>query len=348
VSKSADIQSTIASIYNSASPAVVEITINQQATSFFSGVTETGSGFLIDTQGHILTNNHVIDGASNVQVTLANGTNLTAKILGTDSFNDLAIIGVEPALVSGIAPLQFGDSSTVQPGDTAIAIGSPYGLMNSITAGIISGLDRSVSGSSLTGLLQTDAAINPGNSGGPLLNINGLVIGINTAIENSSDGGIGFAIQSNIAQRVLASLVAGQTVVRPWLGISGTDINAANAAQYGVSVNQGVYVVSVVSNSPAEKTGLKAARTDINGAPTTGGDIIVAIDGQTVTGISQLSAYISSKNVGDAVNLTILRAGQNIDVQVTLQAWPSAINSTNPYTAPFPGLPYGNHQNQSN
>jgi len=319
-------QSTITSIYNSASPAVVEITVTQRGTSYFNSTTGIGSGFLIDTQGHILTNNHVVNGASSVQVTLKNGTNVTATVLGTDSAHDLAVISVDPTSIAGITPLVFGDSSNVQPGDTAIAIGSPYDLMDSITAGIISGLNRTVSGSSLTGMLQTDAAINPGNSGGPLLNDQGLVIGINTAIEPSTDGGIGFAIPSNVAQQVLTSLEAGQTLVRPWIGISGMDINSSNASTFGVSVNQGVYIVSVVANSPAEKAGLKSAGTDSNGYPTTGGDVITAIDGQTVKSISQLSTYVSTKKVGDIVNLTILRAGQNISIQATLQAWPSTAN----------------------
>lgn len=318
-------QSTITSIYNSTSSAVVEITVTQRGTSYYNSTTGVGSGFLIDTQGHILTNYHVVDGASSVQVMLQSGTTLTATVVGTDSGHDLAVISVDPTSVSGITPLKLGDSSTVQPGDTAIAIGSPYGLMDSITAGIISGLNRTVSGSNLTGMIQTDAAINPGNSGGPLLNDQGLVIGINTAVEASTDGGIGFAVPSNVAQQVLTSLEAGQTLVRPWLGISGMDINSSNASTFGLSVSQGVYVVSVVANSPAEKAGLKSAGTDTNGNPTTGGDVIIAVDGQTVASVSQLSNYLSTKKVGDVVNLTLIRAGKNVSVQAILEAWPNTI-----------------------
>ncbi|HXX59565.1 MAG TPA: trypsin-like peptidase domain-containing protein, partial [Dehalococcoidales bacterium] len=287
---------------------------------------------------------------SSVQVVLSNGKTVSATVLGTDTVDDLAVVKVDASSVSGITPLQLGDSSTVQPGETVIAIGSPYGLMNTITAGIISGLNRSVSGSNMTGMLQTDTAINPGNSGGPLLDTTGVVIGINTAIENSANGGIGFAIPSNVAQKALANLIAGKTVVRPMLGITGLDITSANAATLGVSVNQGVYVVSVVSGGAADKAGLKAGGSTTDGAPGTGGDVITGIDGQSITSISQLSAYIATKNVGDTVNLTVLRSGQTLTVAVTLQAWSTGSSTQQqqprqqmPFQ--FPNMPRGNNRN---
>ena len=220
-----------------------------------------GSGFLIDNQGHILTNNHVVDGATTVQVTLTNGNTVNGKVLGTDPVDDLAVVSVDPSAVAGITPLQLGDSSLVVPGQMAIAIGNPLGYTDSITVGVISGLNRSIfSGSNLRGMLQTDAAINPGNSGGPLLDDQGMVIGINTAAEIGATGadGMGFAIPSNLAAKLLPDLIAGKTVTRPWLGISGTALTQATASTLGLSVNKGVYVVSVVANSPAEKAGLKA------------------------------------------------------------------------------------------
>jgi S1-C subfamily serine protease len=329
-------QDTTTSIYNSASPAVVEINVTQTVNSMFGNSTEEGlgSGFLIDNQGHILTNNHVVDGATTVQVTLSNGNTVNGKVLGTDPVDDLAVVSVDPTAVSGITPLQLGDSSLVVPGQMAIAIGNPLGYTDSITVGVISGLNRSLttndSSSYLTGMLQTDAAINPGNSGGPLLNDQGMVIGINTAAEIGATGadGIGFAIPSNLAAKLLPDLIAGKTVTRPWLGISGTDLTQATASSLGLSVNKGVYVVSVVANSPAEEAGLKAGGANADGTLVAGGDVITAVDGKSVTSVDDLSAYLNTKNVGDKVNLTVLRNGQSITIQVTLAAWPTNLSSS--------------------
>jgi S1-C subfamily serine protease len=343
-------QDTITAVYNAASPAVVEINVTQGGGSGFLGrMTGQGSGFLIDSQGDILTNNHVVEGATSVQVQLKNGKTVSGTVLGTDTIDDLAVIKIDASAVAGITPLQFADIITVQPGQTAIAIGSPYGLMDSITAGIVSGLNRSVSGSSMTGMLQTDAAINPGNSGGPLLNEQGLVIGINTAIENASTGGIGFAVPSNIAQKALPNLISGKTVVRAWLGISGLDLNATNSATIGLTVNQGVYVVSIVANSPASAAGLVAASAGTSGTPGTGGDVITAVDGKPVTSVSGLSTYLSGKNVGDKVTLTLLRGAQSITVTATLQDWPANMQTVTPQTPPqtpnqVPNMPRRNHQ----
>ncbi|MDD5289362.1 MAG: trypsin-like peptidase domain-containing protein, partial [Dehalococcoidales bacterium] len=271
-------QDTTTSIYDNASPAVVEINITQTVNSVYGKSTQEGlgSGFLIDDQGHILTNNHVVDGATTVEVALDDGTTLDATVLGTDSVDDLAVISVDPAAVAGITPLQLGDSSLVKPGQMAIALGNPLGYTDSITVGVISGLNRSLSGSTLRGMLQTDAAINPGNSGGPLLDAQGLVIGINTAAETAASGadGIGFAIPSNVATKVLPDLIAGKKVTRPWLGISGTALTQTTAGKLGLSVNQGVYVVTVVADSPAEKAGLKAGGANNDGTLASGGDVI--------------------------------------------------------------------------
>ena len=329
-------QDTMTSIYTNASPAVVEINVTQTVNSVFGNSTEEGlgSGFLIDNQGHILTNNHVVDGATTVQVTLSNGNTVNGKVLGTDPVDDLAVVSVDPTAVSGITPLQLGDSSLVVPGQMAIAIGNPLGYTDSITVGVISGLNRSLttndSSSYLTGMLQTDAAINPGNSGGPLLNDQGMVIGINTAAEIGATGadGIGFAIPSNLAAKLLPDLIAGKTVTRPWLGISGTDLTQATASSLGLSVNKGVYVVSVVANSPAEEAGLKAGGANADGTLVAGGDVITAVDGKSVTSVDDLSAYLNTKNVGDKVNLTVLRNGQSITIQVTLAAWPTNLSSS--------------------
>jgi S1-C subfamily serine protease len=339
-------QDTTTSIYDNASPAVVEINITQTVNSIYGKSTQEGigSGFLIDNQGHILTNNHVVDGATTVQVTLKNGSTLDAKVLGTDPTDDLAVVSVTPSSVSGITPLQLGDSSLVKPGQMAIALGNPLGYSSSITVGVISGLNRSLSGSSLKGMLQTDAAINPGNSGGPLLDVQGKVIGINTAAETVASGadGIGFAVTSNVATKVLPDLIAGKKITRPWLGISGTALTQATATKLGISVNQGVYVVTVVANSPAEKAGLKTGGANNDGSLASGGDVITAIDGKSVTSVEDLSAYLITKQIGDKVNLTVLRNGQSTTVQVTLTAWPDSTSSdtTPKLPNPNPNLPW--------
>lgn len=334
-------QSLVTGIYENASPAVVEIEVTQQGTGFYGRSVQEGqgSGFLVDNQGHILTNNHVVDGASSVQVVLKDGTNLNATVAGTDSINDLAVITVNASSVSGITPLQFGDSSVVKPGQLAIALGSPYGLSDSITVGVISGVNRSLSNSGMTGMLQTDAAINPGNSGGPLLDAQGKVIGINTAVEAASGSrGIGFAVASNTASNALPSLIVGKQVTRPWLGISGTALTESKAKNLGISVNQGVYVVTVVPNGPADKAGIKGGGTDSSGALASGGDVITVIDSNSVASVEELSAYIGTKQVGDKVTLALLRNGQSMSVQVTLEAWPTNSQSTIPQI-PYPDFP---------
>jgi S1-C subfamily serine protease len=213
---------SISAIYSQASPAVVEINVTVQELGFFGMTTATdqGSGFLIDTNGDIVTNNHVIEGAISIQIVLADGTTINnAQVIGTDAADDLAVVKVAASAVTGITPLQFGDSSAVLPGQTVIAIGSPYGFMNSVSAGIISGVNRQITETdtyigtyiNISGTLQTDAAINPGNSGGPLLDTNGRVIGVNTEIQNSSDGGIAFAVSSNTVKNALPALLKGTT-----------------------------------------------------------------------------------------------------------------------------------------
>ena len=344
-------QDTVTSIYNNASPAVVEINVSQTTNTIYGKSTQQGlgSGFLINDQGDILTNNHVVDGATSVQVVLDNGNTVDGKVLGTDPVDDLAVVSVDPSAVSGITPLKLGDSSLVVPGQMAIAIGNPLGYTDSITVGVISGLNRSISGSNLRGMLQTDAAINPGNSGGPLLDDQGNVIGINTAAEIGVTGadGMGFAIPSNLATKILPDLIAGKTVSRPWLGISGTALAQTTASQLGLSVNKGVYVVTVIAGGPAEKAGLKAGGSNSDGTLTAGGDVITAVDGKSVASVDELSAYISTKKVGDTVTLTILRNGQSTSVQVTLDAWPANLSSgTTPQIPTTPVFPWNGRGQQ--
>lgn len=341
-------QNTVTSLYTNASPAVVEIDTSQQSTGVFGGSTEgLGSGILFNTNGDILTNNHVVSGSTSVTVKFQNGTTVTGKVLGTDPIKDLAVVQVDTSAINGVTPLNLGDSSTVIPGQTAIAIGNPFGLDNSISVGVISGLNRSIG--NMSGMLQTDAALNPGNSGGPLLNISGDVIGINTAIESPSTGatGIGFAIPINVARNELSSLESGQTVAHPWIGITGETLTQSLSSQLGITANKGVYVVSVVSGSPAEKAGLKGGNYDANGQPTGGGDVITAVDGTSINTIQDLQSYVAGKQVGDTVTLTVLRGGSTISVQVTLGAMPSNLNSSSSPTVPqvpqTPAPGNGNH-----
>jgi S1-C subfamily serine protease len=334
-------EDTVTTIYNSASPAVFEIDMTQQS-SFFDRSAGLGSGILIDTQGYILTNNHVVDGATGVSVTLDNGSSVAATVVGKDAIDDLALIKIDAAAIAGITPLTLGDSSAVRPGQMAIAIGNPFGLDDTVTVGVVSGLDRSIG--NLSGMLQTDASINPGNSGGPLLDTNGMVIGINTAIETSPSGavGIGFAVPSNVAARVLPNLRAGATVTRPWIGISGAAVTATLAQQFDLTVTQGVYIVSVNPDSPAQAAGLRGGNPDGGGSPAPGGDVITAIDGQSVASVPDISGYINTKSVGDIVTLSVLRDGSQIAVQVTLGAWPDNLtNSTPQEPSPLPDFPFG-------
>ncbi len=341
-------QGSLTDFYNQVSQSVVMIEVTDSSGLFFGTSGGQGSGFLVDNEGDIITNNHVVAAGSTIRVVLNDGTTIDASVVGTDPIDDLAMIKVDPSQMQGAVPLTLGDSSTVQPGDTAVAMGAPFGLNDSITTGIISGLDRTVDGqsSSLTGMIQTDAAISPGNSGGPLFNTAGEVIGVNTAIEaSSSANNIGFAIPSNVVSRVLATLKAGQKVERPWLGISGVALTPDLATHLSLDVQQGVYVVSVVSGGPADSAGLIAAATDANGDPTNGGDVITAVDGQNITSVPQISSYLRTKHVGDTVTLTIVRNGQTLPVKVTLGAWPESLATSAPTTTPSFPFPNGGNGN---
>ena len=311
-------EEAIVTLYNQMIPAVVEIkTVERRGQ---------GSGFIVDKEGHILTNNHVVDGASSVSVTLHSGETLDAQVVGTDRENDLALLKVDTGKISSISPLPWGNSDNVNPGQMAIALGSPFGLEGSITVGIISGVERVMAGAherSITNMLQTDTAINPGNSGGPLLDSKGEVIGINTAIQPASNG-IGFAIPINNAKSLLPALLQGGEVSTPWLGISGTEIDQTLASKLDLATDHGVYVVSVMPDSPAEKAGLVPGGSD-QGSPTSGGDIITAINGREVTAVSEILQYLNTKKVGEQVSLTVIRGDETIVVEVTLGEWPQDI-----------------------
>jgi S1-C subfamily serine protease len=335
-------QDTVTTLYDRVKASVVEIEVTDASSGIFGMQGGVGSGFLVDSEGDIITNNHVVNGAVSVRVILDDGTPIDATIVATDPVDDLALIHVNPDDLSGATPLTLGDSDAVQPGQMAVAMGAPFGLNDTITVGIISGVNRTVDGSSssLVGMLQTDAAISPGNSGGPLFNAAGEVIGVNTAIEASSGANdIGFAIPSNVVSNVLATLKAGETVERPWLGIRGLALTEHIADQLGLDASQGVYVVDVIADGPAAAAGLVPAPVDESGTPTAGGDIITGVDGQDVTTVQAISSYLRSRHVGDTVTLTIVRSGQTLPVKVTLGAWPENLSTT---ATPALPLPNGN------
>jgi len=289
-----------------------------------------GSGFIIDKEGHILTNNHVVDGASSVKIAIHDGDILEAEIIGTDRENDLALLRIDPDKLGDVTPLPLGDSDNIKPGQMAVALGSPFGLEGSITVGVISAIGRSIPSKAqrlITNMLQTDAAINPGNSGGPLLNSKGEVIGINTAIEASSNG-IGFAIPINTAKSLLPALLKGGEVGSPWLGIKGVAIDHELTSRLELPVDSGVYVVEVIPDSPAEKAGLRGSGTDERGQPTFGGDVITDVDGQAVAKVEDLIAYFNGKKPGDEVSLSIYRGDKNLSIKVTLGEWPEQMTSS--------------------
>lgn len=295
-----------------------------------------GSGFVIDTQGHIVTNHHVVADTSELLVTFYEGTIVPATVVGSDPDSDLAVIKVDVPPES-LRPIIWGDSDLVKVGQRAIAIGNPFGYENTLTTGIISGLSRSLPASTgyrIPEIIQTDTAINPGNSGGPLLNTQGEVIGVNTAIVPNvnllgerSFLGIGFAVPSNMVRRVVPELIAKGAYDHPWLGFWGTDVVPQIAAAMNLPEAKGALVIEVVQNGPAANAGLRGGTREIEvfGRPVTiGGDVIIRIDDTEVRQFDDILVYLSRKGtVGQQVQLTIIRDGETHTLPVTLGKRPS-------------------------
>jgi S1-C subfamily serine protease len=323
-------ESTVISLYEKSILAVAMIIVEIGADSgSMPGILQEGqgSGFIIDDQGHIITNNHVVEGATRITIALHDGRQLEAEVIGTDRESDVALLQVDAGELGDINPLPFGDSDKIKPGQMAIALGSPYGLDGSITVGVISGVGRSLGGSGQRPnpeILQTDAAINPGNSGGPLLNSAGEVVGINTAIDASA-AGIGFAVPINTVRSLLPALLRGGEVKNPWLGISGVAISSRLAELLELPVSSGVYIVAVVTDSPAEGVGIIESGTDELGQPARGGDIVTAIDGIRVSGVEDMVAYLNYKEPGDIISLEINRGGEVLTISLTLGEWPDGL-----------------------
>jgi S1-C subfamily serine protease len=296
------------------------------------GGTATGSGFLIDTEGHIVTNNHVVEEADKVEVKLGSSdATYEAEVVGADPATDVALLKVN-APAASLHPLALGDSSKARVGDPVVAIGNPFGLDRTVTAGIVSALQRQIqapNGFSISHVIQTDAAINPGNSGGPLIDSSGRVIGINSQIQTGGSGngnvGIGFAVPIDTAREVVKQIEEHGEVKHAYLGISGGSITPDFAQALKLPVEEGVLVNEVVKGGPADKAGIKGGDTSatIEGASVRlGGDIITKVDGKKVTGMEEVINAVNSASPGDRMTLTVLRGKSTKDITVTLGVRP--------------------------
>jgi 2-alkenal reductase len=332
------VQSIYRGIYDTVNPSVVNIQVlGTYNYGFYVGaVSSQGSGFVWDTQGHIVTNNHVVENAYNITVTFSDGTTTTAEVVGTDVQSDLAVIKVDPTGLT-LHPVSLGNSQSVKVGDLVIAIGNPYGLAGSMTQGIVSALSRSLTVDSsnpfssstytIPDIIQTDAAVNPGNSGGVLVNTSGEVIGVTSAIQSTTNAnaGIAFAIPSHIVERIVPVLIKDGRYQHPSLGLSGITLTANYATEMGLDANtHGVLITNITPGGAADLAGLKETTqqyTRYNRGIIIFGDVITAIDGNPVRTYEDLVSYIFNKTeVGQKVKLTILRDGKEMSVTATLQS----------------------------
>ena len=320
---------SLVELFEKSEEGVVRIDV-VKINSFREG-NSVGSGFVFDLFGNIITNAHVIDNADNITVTFLDGSQYNASIVGMDKFTDIAVINVEEK-PDYLHPLEIGDSSTLKVGEPVAAIGNPFGRSGSMTSGIVSQIGRLLpshdTGFSIPNVIQTDAAINPGNSGGPLLNMNGKVMGINTAIQSGTgqSAGIGFAVPSNTISKVVPVLITEGKYSHPWIGISGQDINPDLAKIRNLNHSKGFLIVTVIPDSPAEMAGLKGVseieKIDNKEYPKDG-DIIISVDGKEVRKISDILIHLQEeKSVGDEMILGIIRDGEQMDIILTLVVRP--------------------------
>jgi S1-C subfamily serine protease len=310
----------VTTIAKKVTPSIVniDVRIDSQETPFFStGQQEgTGSGVIYTADGYIITNNHVVAGARDITVTLASGQELEARVVGTDTENDIAVIKIDK---TGLPAITVGDSDNLEVGQLVVAVGSPLGFEQTVTAGIVSALHRNVTAggqsgqaSTLTDLIQTDAPINPGNSGGALCDSSASLVGINAIIASQSGGseGIGFAIPIDTAGKVADDLIAGRSVSHPYIGVQGQTVSTEIASRYGLPVSEGAYISRVVSGSPANDAGIKD------------GDIVVAAEGRQVKSMDDLIGAIRRKNVGGRISLTFYQGGDKKAADVTVEEKP--------------------------
>ena len=319
-------EGAVTRIYEETSQAVVEIDVSRTVGSVTIPGLTSGSGFFFDDQGHLMTNQHIVEAGSEFIVRLADGREVTAEKLGASLADDLAVLKVDPDDVADIVPLEFADSSKVRPGQMAIAIGSPFREFNSVGVGVVSGIERghsSVLRRPIPDMIQTDVPLNPGSSGGPLLNSDGKVIGINSAIRTNLRSGpleeyrIAFAVPSNTAISLLPQLKTVADVRRPWVGISGMPVPRELMEEQGMPA--GILVTQVFADSPARRAGLRPFR----GLTDEGrGDIITAVDDVPVHSVDDMVKYLNFKDAGDAVTLSLFSRGEERTIQVTLDPWP--------------------------
>lgn len=323
-------ENLITNLYERVGPAVVHITSRVTAMNFFFGAVPsegTGSGFIVDDLGHVVTNYHVIEGADSIDVTLSDETTTQATVIGVDPPNDLALLRIE-APPQGLTTVELGDSEALQVGQRAIAIGNPFGLDRTLTVGVISALGRPLQTTDenvIFNVVQTDAAINPGNSGGPLLDSRGRVIGVNTAIRQDAQG-IGFAVPVDTVKRIIPALIERGYYPHPWLGFLGYDITPGLARALELPVDDGILVAQLYREGPAAAAGLRGAQREVvvgNQQLLVGGDIVVGIDEQEIGDWQDLSEYLELATVvGDQVTLHIVRADEPMTLMVTVAEQP--------------------------
>jgi S1-C subfamily serine protease len=327
--------STPEQIYRRTAPGVVVITgtqTEQTSPSTQKQVTALGSGFVIDKKGDIITNDHVVQGATNVRVGFSSGSTYPATVVGTDPSTDVGVVRVN-APASALDPLAFANSASISVGDPVYAIGNPFGLDRTMTAGIVSAKGRSIpapNGLTIANAIQTDAAINHGNSGGPLLDAFGRVIGINSQIQSgtvNANVGVGFAVPSDTAKAVADQLIKTGSVRHPWLGVELDTIDPTVTKGVAGLPSSGVIVAAVVPRSPAAEAGLKGATREVTvngvGVPL-GGDVIVSVDGKRISTSQQLGAIVAAHEPGDRLQLGVVRNGRRRTVTVTLGDVPSS------------------------
>ncbi|MCB9418224.1 MAG: trypsin-like peptidase domain-containing protein [Ardenticatenaceae bacterium] len=320
----------VTNLYDRVGPSVVHITAQVVTMNFFFGPSAsegTGSGFVYDTSGHIVTNNHVIKNAESIEVKFSDEVTLPARVIGTDPANDLAVLAVDGD-VPPIQPLELGDSANLRVGQRAIAIGNPFGLDRTLTTGVVSALGRPLQTDNDTyiyNVIQTDAAINPGNSGGPLLDSRGRVIGVNTAVQQNAEG-IGFAIPIDTIKQVVPVLIEDGSFPHPWLGLLGYSITPGLAEALQLPVKKGVLVAQLYREGPASDAGIQGAQDQIiigNQRVLVGGDIITAVNGTPITSWNNLTEYLElNTEVGQIITLSLLRNGQPLEQTLTLATQP--------------------------
>jgi S1-C subfamily serine protease len=333
------LEAQVITVYDAASPAVVNITNRSTVYSFFMGAAPqegTGSGFVYDTEGHIVTNYHVIENADELLVTLADGQVYKAEVVGSDPTNDLAVIRLTTN-ANLPSPLVLGDSDNLQVGQFVVAIGNPYGLQRTLTTGVVSALGRVIESPQANEFIgeaiQTDAAITPGNSGGPMLDLHGRVIGINSQIISPSgaSAGIGFAVSAKTVQRVVPQLIAQGYYAHPWLGVETLSLSSSVTAmlkEAGVDVgaDSGVLVLDATAGGPAAQAGIRGGNQYVRLGRyqlPVGGDVIVALNGEPIHDLQDLTVYLETKTtISDSVEVTVLRDGQEVKLPVQVAEQP--------------------------